>query len=180
MMRRSRFFRSRPDSVKLRAECFNPCINLSRVPEPRLLENPRERFRSGLCGLPLLRQTLELCLQGRHLVLVVPEHKAHGVNALRASGVVSVAIQAEEITVDVVLVEVAEAEEVAKALGVSKKHLLDLVNERTPLTPEVAVRLEAAFGRSAPAWLRLQEAYDLWHARRSVDVSTIPRFTAAA
>ena len=86
-----------------------------------------------------------------------------------------------EILREIVLPAVARpTEEVAKALGVSKKHLLDLVNERTPLTPEVAVRLEAVFGRSAPAWLRLQEAYDLWHARRSVDVSTIPRFTAAA
>ena len=86
-----------------------------------------------------------------------------------------------EVLRAVVLPSVAKpTEEVARALGVSKKYLVDLVNERTPLTPEVAVRLEAAFGRSAPAWLRLQESYDLWHARRSVDVSAIPRFTAAA
>lgn len=86
-----------------------------------------------------------------------------------------------EILREIVLPAVAQPiEEVAKALGVSTKQLMDLVNERVVLTPEVAVRLEAAFGRSAPAWLRLQETYDLWHARRSVDVSGIPRFTAAA
>ena len=70
--------------------------------------------------------------------------------------------------------------EVAKALGISQKHLSDLVNERTSLSPELAIRLEAAFGRTATAWLRLQETYDLWHARRAVDVSRIPRFKPAA
>lgn len=72
------------------------------------------------------------------------------------------------------------AAEVAKALGITTKYLNDLVQERVPLSPELAIRLEAAFGRSAPAWLRLQESYDLWHARKSVDVSRIPRFTDAA
>lgn len=86
-----------------------------------------------------------------------------------------------EVLRETVLPAVAKpTEEVAKALGVSKKYLTDLINERTSLTPDVAVRLEAAFGRSAPAWLRMQESFDLWHARRAVDVSTIPRFTAAA
>ena len=69
---------------------------------------------------------------------------------------------------------------VAKALGITAKHLNDLVHERIGLSPELAIRLEAAFGRSAPAWLRLQETYDLWHARKAVDVSRIPRFTDAA
>ena len=72
------------------------------------------------------------------------------------------------------------AGEVAKALGITTKHLNDLVSERISLTPDLAIRLEAAFGRSAPAWLRLQESYDLWHARKAVDVSRIRRFTDAA
>lgn len=70
--------------------------------------------------------------------------------------------------------------EIAKALGITAKRLSDLVHERVSITPELAVRLEAAFGRSAPAWLRLQDTYDLWHARKAVDVSRIPRFTDAA
>ena len=86
-----------------------------------------------------------------------------------------------EILREIVLPAIARSEEdVAKALGISRKQLKDLIDERVPVTPVVAVRLEAAFGRSAPAWLRLQETYDLWHARRSVDVSTIPRLTTAA
>ena len=86
-----------------------------------------------------------------------------------------------EILREIVLPAIARPDqEVAKALGITRKQLRDLVAERVPLTPEVAVRLEAAFGRSAPAWLRLQETYDLRHARRSVDISSIPRLTAAA
>jgi len=86
-----------------------------------------------------------------------------------------------EVLREVVLPSVGEPiGEIAKALGVTTRHLNDLINERTPLTPELALRLEAAFGRSAPAWLRLQETYDLWHARKFVDVSRIPRITNAA
>ena len=70
--------------------------------------------------------------------------------------------------------------EVAKALGITQKMLADLMHERIGLTPELAIRFEAAFGRSAPAWMRMQETYDLWHARRAIDVSKIPRFKAAA
>ncbi|MFM9940527.1 MAG: HigA family addiction module antitoxin [Hyphomicrobiaceae bacterium] len=69
---------------------------------------------------------------------------------------------------------------VAQGLGVSERALADIVHERRSVTPELAIRLEAAFGRSAPAWLRLQESFDLWHARRAVDVSGIEKFTAAA
>ena len=70
--------------------------------------------------------------------------------------------------------------ELAKALGITQKQFSDLVNEKTSLSPELAIRLEAAFGRSAPAWMRMQETYDLWHARRVIDTSRIPRFKPAA
>ena len=70
--------------------------------------------------------------------------------------------------------------EVAKALGITQKHLRDLMSEKSSLSPELAIRLEAAFGRTATAWLRLQETYDLWHARRAIDVTRIPRFKPAA
>jgi antitoxin HigA-1 len=70
--------------------------------------------------------------------------------------------------------------QLAKALGIIQKQFSDLVNEKTSLSPELAIRLEAAFGRSAPAWMRMQETYDLWHARRAIDTSGIPRFEPAA
>ena len=50
----------------------------------------------------------------------------------------------------------------AKALNVSRKALSELVNGKTSLSPEMAVRLELAFGKSAESWLAAQAAYDVW------------------
>jgi antitoxin HigA-1 len=52
-------------------------------------------------------------------------------------------------------------------LRVSRKTLSKVINSRGGITPEMAVRLEIAFSKpSADHWLRLQNAYDLWHARK--------------
>lgn len=48
----------------------------------------------------------------------------------------------------------------AKALGVSRKTLDNLVNGRAGVSPEMAVRLAAAFGGSAQVWINMQAAYD--------------------
>ena len=69
--------------------------------------------------------------------------------------------------------------QVAKALGISRQHLYDILNEKKPVSPEVAVRLGKAFGDGAGIWLRMQAAYDAWHAERSVDVSMVPELRAA-
>lgn len=50
----------------------------------------------------------------------------------------------------------------AGALNISRKALSELVNGQTGLSPEMAVRLELAFGKSAESWLAHQAAYDLW------------------
>lgn len=67
----------------------------------------------------------------------------------------------------------------AKALGISRQHLYDILNERKPVSPEVAVRLGKAFGDGAGVWLRMQAAYDAWQAERSFDVRNIKRIRAA-
>jgi antitoxin HigA-1 len=69
--------------------------------------------------------------------------------------------------------------EIAAALGISRQHLYDVLNEKKPVSPEVAARLGKAFGDGAAIWLRMQAAYDAWHAERSVDVSKIPAIMAA-
>jgi antitoxin HigA-1 len=69
--------------------------------------------------------------------------------------------------------------EVADALGISRQHLHDILTERKPVSPEVAVRLGAAFGDGPDVWLRMQAAYDAWHAARKVDVRKIRHLTAA-
>jgi addiction module HigA family antidote len=69
--------------------------------------------------------------------------------------------------------------EVADALGISRQHLYDLLGERKPVSPEIAVRLGKAFGDGPEVWLRMQAAHDAWHAARAVDVRKVKVLTAA-
>ena len=50
----------------------------------------------------------------------------------------------------------------AEKLNVSRKTLSEIVNARAGVTPEMAMRLELAFGKSAQSWLGHQAAHDLW------------------
>lgn len=49
----------------------------------------------------------------------------------------------------------------AKALGVTRQQLHNLIAGRSGIGPEMAVRLEMSIGGSADTWLRLQTNYDL-------------------
>ncbi len=69
--------------------------------------------------------------------------------------------------------------EIAQLLGISRQQLYDILQERKPVSPNVAARLGKMFGDGAAIWLRMQAAYDAWHAERDVDVSNIPTLTAA-
>ncbi len=50
----------------------------------------------------------------------------------------------------------------AQKLNVTRKTVSALVNGKTGVSPEMALRLELAFGKSAESWLAAQAAYDLW------------------
>ena len=50
----------------------------------------------------------------------------------------------------------------AEKLKVSRKTLSEIVNGRAAVSPEMALRLELAFGKSAQSWLAHQSAFDLW------------------
>tara|TARA_B110000908_G_scaffold5819_2_gene7396 strand:- start:395 stop:697 length:303 start_codon:yes stop_codon:yes gene_type:complete len=79
-----------------------------------------------------------------------------------------------------VLPEVKKSKaEISRLLGISRQHLHDILAERKPVSPEVAVRLGKLFGNGASIWIRMQGAYDGWQASRSVDVSEIPTLVAA-
>lgn len=54
----------------------------------------------------------------------------------------------------------------AKALGVTRKHISAIVNGRTPVTPEMALRLAKAFATEPEIWVNLQAQYDLWRVRK--------------
>jgi len=69
--------------------------------------------------------------------------------------------------------------EIAELLGISRQQLYDILREKKPVSPNVAARLGKMFGDGPAIWLRMQAAYDAWHAERDVDVSTIPTLRAA-
>lgn len=64
----------------------------------------------------------------------------------------------------------------AKVLGVTRQALNNLVNGTSGISPEMAIRLDKAFGGSAEAWLSLQTAYDLAQARKNIDIIEIKRY----
>ena len=54
----------------------------------------------------------------------------------------------------------------ARALGVTRQSLNNLVNGKAGISPEMAIRLDKAFGGTAEGWLALQTAYDLAQVRK--------------
>jgi addiction module HigA family antidote len=56
--------------------------------------------------------------------------------------------------------------ELAKGPGMTKANVSDVLNERAEISPEMAVKLSAAFGNSATFRTNLQTKYELWHAER--------------
>ena len=56
--------------------------------------------------------------------------------------------------------------EAAKGLGVSRKTLSTILNGKSGISPEMAVRLSIAFNTSSESWLNQQSQYDLWQAEQ--------------
>jgi addiction module HigA family antidote len=67
----------------------------------------------------------------------------------------------------------------AEALGVTRQTLNNLVNGDSGISPEMAIRLEKAFGSTADLWLRMQAAYDLAQARKKADKINVHRVIPA-
>lgn len=68
----------------------------------------------------------------------------------------------------------------AENLKISRKTLSEIVNGRASITPEMAMRLELAFGKSAQSWLGHQNAYDLWQMQDLVAELGVGRVSKAA
>jgi len=52
--------------------------------------------------------------------------------------------------------------QLAAVLGISRKTLSKILNERAGVSPDMALRLSRAFGTTPDLWLNLQKAHDLW------------------
>lgn len=61
--------------------------------------------------------------------------------------------------------------ELAKELHVSASTLSRLINEKSDISPEMALKLSKVIGRSAESWLQMQDNYNLWKAKTELDLS---------
>jgi len=67
----------------------------------------------------------------------------------------------------------------AEVLGVTRATLSALLNERAHLSPEMAVRIEKAFGVSMDTLMRMQNSYDIAQARERASRIDVAPFQAA-
>jgi len=67
----------------------------------------------------------------------------------------------------------------AAALGISRKTLSAILNGRSGISPEMAVRLSLAFGTSSESWLNQQSQYDLWEAEKKRKQLNVKKLSAA-
>lgn len=66
--------------------------------------------------------------------------------------------------------------EAARILGVARPSLSRIINGRSAISPEMALRLSMAFGSTPEMWLRLQSAYDLAQTRLHIDQIDVKRY----
>ena len=64
---------------------------------------------------------------------------------------------------------------ISRELGVSKSTFSRLLAGKSDITPEMAVRLSAVLGRSAESWLLMQDNYNLWKARQTINTNELHR-----
>jgi len=69
--------------------------------------------------------------------------------------------------------------DVASKLQVAPSTLNRILQGRSRVSPEMALRLSRCLGRSAESWLAMQDAYDLWQARQRLDLSGLQPLGAA-
>lgn len=68
----------------------------------------------------------------------------------------------------------------AEHLGVAASTLNRILKKQSGISPEMALRLSKAVGRSPESWLSMQDAYDLWVARKLVKLSGVQRLDLSA
>ncbi|MGZ4968732.1 MAG: HigA family addiction module antitoxin [Methylobacter sp.] len=65
--------------------------------------------------------------------------------------------------------------ELSTKLGVSPSTLNRILNGNSGISSEMALRLSKALGRSPESWLIMQDNYDLWHARLTVNLDSVEK-----
>ncbi|HET8898054.1 MAG TPA: HigA family addiction module antitoxin [Rhodanobacteraceae bacterium] len=70
--------------------------------------------------------------------------------------------------------------ELAATLGVASSTLSRVLNGSSRVTPEMALLLSKALGRSPESWLSMQNNYDLWAARKTVNLDRVTKLALRA
>lgn len=70
--------------------------------------------------------------------------------------------------------------ELAEKLDVAPSTLSRILKGTSRITPDMALRLSKALGRSPESWLALQDTHDLWMARKRVDLKRVGKVKLAA
>ncbi|HEX6833396.1 MAG TPA: HigA family addiction module antitoxin [Rudaea sp.] len=70
--------------------------------------------------------------------------------------------------------------ELAEKLDVSPSTLNRVLKGNSGVSPEMALRLSKTLGRSPESWLQMQQNYDLWLARRQVDLRRVAKLRVRA
>lgn len=65
--------------------------------------------------------------------------------------------------------------ELASKLGVAASTLSRILKGSSGITPEMALRLSKALGRSPESWLAMQDTHDLWQAKQVVDLREVTK-----
>lgn len=68
----------------------------------------------------------------------------------------------------------------AEGMGVVRQTLNNVITGRAGISPEMAIRLDKAFGGGAETWLRMQAAYDLSQAEKKAGKMKVRRMTEKA
>jgi addiction module HigA family antidote len=68
----------------------------------------------------------------------------------------------------------------SESLGVAPSTVTRVINGASAVSPEMALRLAKALGRSPESWLAMQHNFDLWQARKATDLSRVKPIEFAA
>jgi len=68
----------------------------------------------------------------------------------------------------------------AKQLDVASSTLNRVLKGQSAISPEMALRLSKAVGRTPESWLAMQDSYDLWHAKKHVNLTNVHPVNFAA
>jgi addiction module HigA family antidote len=61
----------------------------------------------------------------------------------------------------------------AKQLDVASSTLNRVLKGQSAISPEMALRLSKAIGRTPESWLAMQNSYDLWHAKQQINLTNV-------